>query len=35
MNDYDYDYDELNLDEWEDEYADYLDYLDWLSQSWD
>jgi hypothetical protein len=35
MNDYDYNYDELNLDDWDDEYEDYLDYLDWLSQSWD
>ena len=35
MNDYDYNYDELNLDDWDDDYENYMDYLDWLSQCWD
>lgn len=35
MNDYDYNYDELNLDDWDDDYENYMDYLEWLSQSWD
>ena len=35
MNDYDYNYDELNFDDWNEDYEDYLDYVDWLEQSWD
>jgi hypothetical protein len=35
MNEYDYNYDELNFDDWDQEYEDYIDYLDWLEQSWD
>lgn len=35
MNDYDYDYDELDFDDWCQEYEDYLNYIDWLEQSWD
>ena len=35
MNDYDYNYDELNFDDWDQDYEDYLDYVDWLEQSWD
>jgi len=33
--DYEYDYPELNLEDWDDEYEEYLFYLDWLEQSWD
>jgi len=35
MNIYDYNYNDLNFDDWDEEYQDWLDYQDWLEQSWD
>jgi hypothetical protein len=35
MNEYDYNYEELTFEDWDQDYEDYLDYLDWLVQSWD